>query len=98
MMFYFALALRRLQSRISLTALLIFTIALTIAILVCVPVFSNAVSMQLMEQSLSERNLRYGRPAFALRAYILPSDNKMSIQDNLDRREWLLALVKIGVR
>src|SRR5690349_12725522 len=94
MMFFITLALRRLTSRIALTTLLIFSIALTVAVLVCVPVFSNAVSLRLMQQELSARAERFDRPAFALRAYALPTTNKMSIQAGLDKRDWLAALIK----
>jgi putative ABC transport system permease protein len=97
MIFFVALALRRLTSRASLTALLILSIALTVGVLVCVPVFSNAVSMRLMEQELSQRSQRFGRPAFALRAYTLPSGFQMSIQDSLDKRDWLAALIKQNI-
>jgi len=93
MKFFIALALKRLSSRLTLTVLLIFSIALTVGVLVCVPVFSNAVSMSLMEQQLSERAQRFDRPAFALRAYVLPSGTAMSIQDSLDRREWIRGLI-----
>lgn len=91
MIFFIALAFKRLKSRIALTALLIFSIALTIGVLVCVPVFSNAVSMRLMQQELSQRAQRYNRPAFAVRAYALPTGRNMAmtIQDGLDRRDWL---------
>ncbi len=94
MKFFIALALKRLASRFTLTILLIFSIALTVGVLVCVPVFSNAVSMQLMEQQLSLRAQRTDRPAFALRAYSLPSGSPMSIKDALNKRDWLDALVK----
>src|SRR5690349_16402637 len=94
MTFFIALAIKRLTSRIALTALLIFSIALTVGVLVCVPVFSNAVSIRLMEQELSDRAQRFSRPAFALRAYVIPSGYRMSIQDGLDKRDWLTALIK----
>lgn len=96
MMFFIAFALKRLKSRLSLTALLIFSIALTIGVLVCVPVFSNAVSLQLMQQELSERAQRFNRPAFALRAYALPTGRNMAmtIQDGLDRRDWLAQQIR----
>ncbi len=93
MTFFITLALRRLRSRVALTALLIFSIALTVGVLVCVPVFSNAVSMSLMEQELSNRAQRYGRPAFALRAYVLPQGIQVSIKDALARRDWLAGLI-----
>ncbi|MCL4506934.1 MAG: ABC transporter permease [Chloroflexi bacterium] len=94
MKFFIALALKRLASRATLTILLIFSIALTVGVLVCVPVFSNAVSMQLMGQELAARATRTNRPAFALRAYALPSGNDMSIQDGLTQRDWMLSLIK----
>jgi putative ABC transport system permease protein len=93
MKFFIALALKRLSSRLTLTILLILSIALTVGVLVCVPVFSNAVSMRLMEQELGQRAQRFDRPAFALRAYALPSGYEMSIQDSLDRREWIRGLI-----
>src|SRR6266536_5954186 len=94
MKFFIVFALRRLRSRAALTVLLIFSIALTVGVLVCVPVFSNAVSMRLMEQELSTRAQRFARPAFALRAYILPQGFKVSIQDGLDRRDWFNGLIQ----
>jgi putative ABC transport system permease protein len=94
MAFFIALAFKRLKSRAALTALLIFSIALTVGVLVCVPVFSNAVSMRLMQQELASRAQRFDRPAFALRAYAIPNGYAMSIQDALDKREWITALVR----
>ncbi len=93
MKFFITLALKRLSSRLTLTLLLILSISLTVGVLVCVPVFSNAVSVRLMEQELGQRAQRFDRPAFALRAYALPSGYTMSIQDSLDRREWVRGLI-----
>lgn len=93
MKFYIALALRRLSSRIALSLLLILSIALTVGVLVCVPVFSNAVSMQLMQQELSQRAQRFSRAAFALRSYVIPNGFQMTIQDSLDRRDWHASLI-----
>ena len=69
---------------------LILSIALTLGVLVCIPVFSNAVSLRLMQEALSTRIQEQKHSAFSVRVYALPTvDQPINIQTALERRTWL---------
>ena len=57
---------KRLKSRVGLASLLILATAMTVGIIVCIPVFADAVSRQIMKQELGIGRLKH-RPPFAVR-------------------------------
>ena len=95
LLFFLKLAFKRLISHATLTLLLILSIALTLGVLVCIPVFSNAVSLRLMQEELSVRVKAQKHSAFSVRIYALPTaDRPINIQAALDRRTWLSDLFR----
>ncbi len=95
LLFFLKLAFKRLISHATLTLLLILSIALTLGVLVCIPVFSNAVSLRLMQEELSVRVAAQKHSAFSVRVYALPTtDRPINIQTALDRRTWLSDLFR----
>jgi putative ABC transport system permease protein len=94
-LFFLKLAFKRLTSRATLTVLLILSIALTLGLLVCIPVFSNAVGIRLMQEELSARVKVQKHSAFSVRIYALPTANSpINLQTALDRRTWLADLFR----
>lgn len=95
LLFFLKLAFKRLISHATLTLLLILSIALTLGVLVCIPVFSNAVSLRLMQEELSVRVAAQKHSAFSVRVYALPTtDRPINIQTALDRGTWLSDLFR----
>ena len=94
-LFFLKLAFKRLTSRATLTLLLILNIALTLGVLVCIPVFSNAVSLRLMQEELNNRAKVQKHSAFSVRIYALPTAGMpVNIQTALDRGTWLSDLFR----
>jgi putative ABC transport system permease protein len=94
-LFFLKLAFKRLTSHAALTLLLILNIALTLGVLACIPVFSNAVSLRLMQEELSERIKVQKHAAFSVRIYALPTaEQPIDVQTALDRRTWLADLFR----
>ena len=92
------LALKRLQSRISLTLLLILSIGMTVGLMVCVPVFTNAVSLRIMQQELSYRVKMQSRPVFSMRFVTTPSDvYPMTLEQANADRDWIADTVSHDV-
>ncbi|NLS79459.1 MAG: ABC transporter permease [Chloroflexi bacterium] len=70
------IAIKRLWSRLALTVLSLLGVALAVALVTCVPVFSRAVSFVVMEQELNALAAISGRPPVSLRFYKLSSFRK----------------------
>jgi putative ABC transport system permease protein len=70
---FFAIALKRLSSRKLLSLLVLLTMALTVAITVCIPVFSGAVSLEIMRQEIDRRSEIKGLPLFSVRITAEPA-------------------------
>ena len=63
---FLSIALKRLQSRWALTLLLIFSITCAIGLLSCIPIFSGAVSLRIIQQELqAARRARQSAPHVA---------------------------------
>jgi putative ABC transport system permease protein len=90
LLFFLKLAFRRLRSQAAYSLLLALNFALTLGLLVCIPVFSNAVGLRLMQEELSKRVAMQNHPAFSVRIYAMPTDNlPITIETAFDRRAWL---------
>ncbi|MCS7062272.1 MAG: hypothetical protein RMN25_14095, partial [Anaerolineae bacterium] len=97
--FYVQLAFKRLKSRPTITLLLILSIALNVGVLACIPMFSNAVSLRLMQEELRAISQRYNRPAFAVRVYAQPTRSRpMTLKDVADKRDWLMRILQENMR
>jgi putative ABC transport system permease protein len=66
------IAFRRLWNRIGLTLLSVAAVSLAVGIAVGIPTFAKAVSFLVLRQELGRVAATSGRPAFSLRAYVLP--------------------------
>jgi putative ABC transport system permease protein len=66
------IALKRLWNRIGLTLLSVVAVTLALGIAIGIPVFAKAVSFVVLKQELDAVSSTSGRPAFSLRAYVLP--------------------------
>lgn len=87
---FISVALKRLQSRLSLTLLLIISVALIVGLMVAVPVFSGAVSMRMMREEIAFRTKTLGRPTFSLRFYSMPNvERPMGIEEAEYNRDWI---------
>jgi len=97
--FYLQLAFKRLKSRATITLLLVLSIALNVGVLACIPMFSNAVSLKLMQDELRASSQRYNRPSFAVRVYAQPTRTRpMTLKDAADRRDWLMGILRENMR
>ena len=88
------IAFRRLKSRWGLTLLLTFSIACAIGLLSCIPIFSGAVSLRIIQQELQQRAGRKSQPLMSLRIYAMGSRSRpISLQDADAYGLWLRDLV-----
>lgn len=79
------IAHKRLRGQPGLALLSAIGIALAVGLAISVPVFAQAVSRAIMEDELQTLSERVGRPALALRIYLLPSSRSpISSQQCLD--------------
>lgn len=86
---FFVLALRRLKSRASLSLLLTGATALVIALITCIPAFSGAVSLRIMQQELAERAQRHQQPPLSARIYAMGTPSQpIAVQQSLDYGAW----------
>lgn len=97
--FFLRLAFKRLKSRATITLLLVLSIALNVGVLACIPMFSNAVSLKLMQDELRASSQRYSRPSFAVRVYAQPTRTRpMTLRDVAGRRDWLAGILRENMR
>ncbi len=83
-------AFRRLYSRAFLNVLILLSMAITVAIMVAVPVFSEGVSRLILREELSVRTQAANRPPFSVRYYGLPKGRQpMSLEDGEYIHNWL---------
>jgi len=86
---FFVLALKRLKSRASLSLLLTGATALVIALITCIPAFSGAVSLRIMQQELAERAQRHQQPPLSARIYAMGTPSQpIAVQQALDYGAW----------
>ena len=84
-----AMAIKRLRSRMGLAALLLLANAMTVAIIVCIPVFADAVSRTIMKEELGFDRLQ-SRPPFAVRFTGSASMRRpISVEDADMFRDWI---------
>jgi len=63
---------KRLRSRLDLTALFTLSVALTVGLMVCIPIFANAVSRRMMAEEMNQRTRSRNRAAFSVRYFAWP--------------------------
>jgi len=89
---FLSLAGKRLKHRPGLTSLLILSYALTIGLAVCVPVFADAISMQILQEEIEQKTKMQGCPPFAVRFYAMPdadAGGEMSLEEAAYVKDWL---------
>lgn len=67
------IALKRLANRFLLTLLSIAGVALAVALVTSIPIFSQSVSFVMLQEELEEMSAQTKRPIFSMRVYVLPS-------------------------
>ena len=96
---YVSVAFKRLASRKDLSLLLILSTALTIAIMVCVPVFSGGVSLRIMKQEFSAKSEAMNRPIFPVRFFSKPSEQQpMTLEQAEYNRDWIINMLMTYIR
>ena len=87
---FVSVAFKRLTSSLGLTLLLILSVALTIGLMVCVPVFSGGVSRLIMQEEFSSKRKALNRPIFPVRFFARPgSSHAMTLADAEYSRDWI---------
>ncbi len=87
---FLALALKRIRERWALTLLSLIGIALTVGLIASIPIFTDAVGLNILQGQLAEQAFGNGNPPVAIRYYRLPSDpDPMTVQQALDTGAWL---------
>jgi len=87
---FLALALKRLVSRIGTTLLLISSSALAIALVVCAPVFVDAISLQILQEEIENKMETQNVPPFPVRFQAMPRYGQaMSLDEARYSRDWL---------
>lgn len=85
----FSVTIKRLRSRLGLAALLLLANAMTIAVIVCIPVFADAVSCAIMKEELGFGRLT-SRPPFAVRFTTSATERRpVSLHDADMYRDWI---------
>ncbi len=92
---FLGVALKRLRNKAFLNIVLILAMALTVGVMVCIPAFSGAVSMRIMQQELAEKTKELNRPPFSVRYYCLPRSRQPITLDDADyTRDWLADMLE----
>ena len=87
---FLLLAGKRLKHRGGLTALLIAGYVLTIGLVVCVPVFADAICKQILQEEISLRAKTQNCPPFAVRVYAMPgAGGSMSLEEAAYIKGWV---------
>jgi putative ABC transport system permease protein len=87
---FVVLSFKRLTNRLSLTLLVILSMAITVAMTVCVPVFSESVSRKIMQEEMALQSHSIERPPFSVRFSALPTTKTpMTIEDVDYAGEWI---------
>ena len=99
---YIVVAFKRLASRKDLSLLLVLSIALTVGIMVCVPVFSGGVSLRIMKEEFSAKSEALSRPVFPVRFFSKPGEqHPISLEEanitGLDH-DMLLTQLKLPIK
>ncbi len=87
---FLAYAFKRLASRAGLTLLLIASSALTIALVVCVPVFVDAISLQILQEEIQSKMETQNVPPFPVRFQAMPRYGAaMSLDEARYSHDWI---------
>lgn len=87
---FLLIAFKRLRSRAFLSVVLVVCMAMTIAVMACIPVFAGGVSRRIMQQELARKTKSLNRPPFSVRFYALPRSRQPMTLDDADyARDWI---------
>jgi len=84
---FVGIALKRIVSKPGLSLLLILSFSLTIGVMVCVPVFSDAVGKRMVQEEISLRAQAQNSPPFPVRFVAMPRSNGTLTMDEADFAE-----------
>jgi len=89
------IVLKRMQSRWGLTLLSVMGIALTIGLVVSIPLFAESVGFRILQKELARYAFGNANPLLAMRYYRVPSSPEpMTVQEALDLGKWLGQLTR----
>jgi putative ABC transport system permease protein len=87
---FLPLVLKRITSRFLLSLLLFSTMALTVGITVCVPAFSDAVSLRILREEFGRGFYNQNLALFYIRLVAYPSARQpMTIEDAIQAMQWV---------
>lgn len=87
---FLSLAFKRLKSRIGLTAIFVLGVALNIGVLVCVPVFVDAISLQILQEEIARKSDTQDCPPFPVRYQAMPKYGQaMTLEEADYDRQWI---------
>lgn len=87
---FLSLSFKRLKSRIGLTAVFVLGVAFTIGVLVCVPVFVDAVSLQILQEEIARKSDTQDCPPFPVRYQAMPRYGQaMTLEEADYDRQWI---------
>ena len=85
------LALNRFRSRLGLALLSLIGIALAVALVTSIPMFTQSVSFVVLRSELRTLGELAGRPPFAVRFYFVPSASQTLSTDNVMRVQGIIS-------
>jgi hypothetical protein len=92
--FYLSMSIKRLASRLGLTALFVLSASLAVAVVACVPIFAGAVSRRIIQQELGLLEEAVPISPFTVRFYASPTARRPLSLADVDRyRGWLADLL-----
>jgi len=87
---FLALSFKRLKSRAFLTLLVMWSIAITVAVTICIPLFSEGVSRLILQEELNRKTQSINRPPFSVRFSTLPrARTPLPLDDAQHARDWV---------
>ena len=85
-----ALAIKRLASRPGLTLLLILSATLTIGLVTCVPVFVDAISLQILQEEIARKMAAQHSPPFPVTVRAVPEYGQvMTMEEAVYDQAWI---------
>ncbi len=85
-----SLAIKRLASRPGLTLLLILSAALTIGLVTCVPVFVDAISLQILQEEIARKMEAQHSPPFPVTVRAVPEYGQvMTMEEAVYDQAWI---------
>lgn len=92
---FLSLAFKRLGARRGLTAVLLGGYVLVIGLLVAVPVYVDAIALQILQQEIDHKMAAQGSPPFALRFSAMPApDEAMTLEEAAYAGDWIADLLQ----